>query len=212
MNSSNMHFLLGNHEFMMLNSVALDGSATAKYGKLPGKDSNLWVFSNGGNKTYYKYKLLTKTERLSLLDWLNTRPLSTKIEVNSTTYILTHAYFNASMIDVPYCEIDYDKAWDIVWQSPFRWDLYVPNDDYTKYAPWTFVVGHVPACHADENDGPRPLSAFKEDNIIDIDGCCAHHNASDAKCKGGILLRLDDMKEFTVSFSEIKLKRTLIQM
>jgi serine/threonine protein phosphatase 1 len=40
MKSSNMHFLLGNHEFMMLNSVAANGSAPAKYSVLPGRDSS----------------------------------------------------------------------------------------------------------------------------------------------------------------------------
>ena len=68
MNAPNMHFLLGNHEFMMLNGVALDGSATANYSMLPGRDADLWLSRNGGNRTYYKYKLLDREERVRILD------------------------------------------------------------------------------------------------------------------------------------------------
>jgi len=204
MNAKNMHFLLGNHEFMMLNGVAPDGSATADYGKLPGKDSDLWIFRNGGNKTYFKYKLLKKDERIELLTWLRSCPLSTKVTVNGTTYILTHSFFKEDKIDVPYSEIDYQTAWDIVWQSPFRWDVYMDNKEYTAYEPWIFIIGHVPTCHADEAEGWRPLGIYREDNIIDIDGCCAHYDNNDKYYKGGILLRLDDLKAFTITFDELE--------
>ena len=203
MNTPNMHFLLGNHEFMMLNAVDLNGSASAYADYLPGRDAALWYYSNGGNKTYAKYKRLKKADRMKLLDWLINRPLSTKVEVNGNTYLLTHSFFNLDKIDVPYKDIDYETVWDIVWQSPFRWDLYLDNKEYTKYEPWVFIIGHVPTCHADENEEPRPLSTYKEDNIIDIDGCCAHYDKDEAAYKGGILLRLDDLQEFTITFEEL---------
>lgn len=204
MNASNMHFLLGNHEFMMLNAVAMDGTASSDYSKLPGKDADLWVFSNGGNKTYYKYKLMKKTERIKLLEWLENRPVSTKIVVNETTYVLTHSFFKVDKFDVPYKAMDYDTVWNIVCESPFRWDFYMDNKEYSQYEPWIFIIGHVPTCHADEAEGYRQLSIYREDNIIDIDGGCAHHDSEDKYFKGGIMLRLDDMKEFTITFDELE--------
>ena len=201
MNEPNMDMLLGNHEFMMLNGVAMDGSATNDYEKLPGIDGELWVFGNGGNKTYYKYKLLKKDERLKLLNWLQTRCLSKLVEVNGRQFLLTHSFFKEDKIDVPYNEIDYRTAKRIVWDTPFRMDLYVEPELYSEYKPWTFIVGHVPVSRADPEH--KVLSSYKLDNIIDIDGGCAWHDSHDKSYKGGILLRLDDMKEFTMSFEEL---------
>ncbi len=204
MNAPNMHFLLGNHEFMMLNGVALDGSATANYGKLPGRDADLWLSRNGGNKTYYKYKLLDREERVRILEWLMSCPLSTGVDVGGWTYVLTHTYFKMELLDVPYKEIEYRTAKYIVWPSPYRWDIYADPAEYRKYEPWIFIIGHVPVCYANEASGTRQLSAYREGNIIDIDGGCAHHDNTDKNYKGGIMLRLDDLKEFTVSFGELE--------
>ena len=81
---------------------------------------------------------------------------------------------------------------------------FLDNREYSQYEPWLFVIGHVPTCHADEAEGYRPLSTYREDNIIDIDGGCAHHDNEDKYFKGGIMLRLDDMKEFTITFDELE--------
>ena len=43
MESENMDLLIGNHEFMMLNSIALDGSTD----ELPGRNKDLWLYRNG---------------------------------------------------------------------------------------------------------------------------------------------------------------------
>lgn len=202
----NMELLLGNHEFMMLNSVAPDGSACRNYHELPGDRSDSWIFRNGGNKTYYKYKLLKKDERIELLEWLNNRSLSTLVEVNNIPYLLTHTYFKKDMIDVPYKDIEYQTVWDIVWKSPFRFDLFVPESDYSKCFPWMFIVGHVPVCTIPLKEGEKihRLEPFMTTNIINIDGCCAHHTRSNSAYRGGILLRLDDLAKFTCSFEEIQ--------
>ena len=52
MDAPNMDLLLGNHEFMMLNAVAPDGSVD----DTPGKDAYLWLYSNGGEVTFEHYK------------------------------------------------------------------------------------------------------------------------------------------------------------
>ncbi|MBQ7613596.1 MAG: serine/threonine protein phosphatase [Butyrivibrio sp.] len=204
MNAPNMHFLLGNHEFMMLNSVDPGGSAPVFGDTLPGRDANLWLNYNGGDKTYSRYKRFKKNNRIKLLEWLYSCPLSTKVEVDGKTFILTHSFFDMDKIDVPYKDLEYREVWNIVWNSPFRADLFVDNERYRAYEPWTFVVGHVPVGHARGGLLPIELSSYRVDNIIDIDGGCSRHSKDDAAYKGGILLRLDDLSEFTVSFAEIK--------
>ena len=202
MESHNMHFLLGNHELMMLEVVSSDGSVTQNIDEFQSREALNWLFNNGGDRTYHKYRLLKKIERKKLLKWLNSRPLSTKVEINGTTYILTHSAFDKDNIDVPYKEMNYEKAYYIAWYSPFRSDIYKSIDDYAACSPWMFIIGHVPAYYLGENRGERPLSSYREKNVIDIDGGCAEPDARGAK--GGILLRLDDMKEFTLSFAEME--------
>ncbi len=207
MNTPNMELLLGNHEFMMLNSVALDGSASNDYHKLPGRNADSWIHRNGGNKTYFRYRRLKIEQRLELLEWLSTRSLSTLVEVNGVSYVLTHSYFDKDKFDVQYKDIDYQEVRNIVWNTPFRRDLYVPESDYVAYAPWKFVVGHVPVCRVlAERDGVEnhELAPYMVDNIIDIDGCCGYHAAKNKLYRGGILLRLDDMTAITCSFAELE--------
>ena len=202
MNAPNMKLLLGNHEFMMLNSVALDGNAERNNYDLPGPKAELWLRKNGGNKTYDEYALLKKEDRVELLNWLMSCSLSTLIEVGKTPYLLTHSYFDKDKIDVAYKDIDYDTGWKIVWKSPFRPDLFVPEIYYKMFLPWTFVIGHVPVS-AIGGCGINMFSPYKTSNIIDIDGGCADKSDSTKSCRGGILLRLDDLASFTCSFDEL---------
>jgi serine/threonine protein phosphatase 1 len=200
MNSPNMEFLLGNHELMMLTSVDPNGSATSIYGRLPGRNAELWLRRNGGNKTYYKYKLLKKEQRLEILEWLNSRPLLKTVTVNGQTFLLTHSYFELNKLDVPYKELDYMTARKILWMSPFRRDLYIDPSEYKALSPWKVVLGHVPVHHIDPSS--RELAPLSYGNIIDIDGCCAHSKRKENAYKGGILLRLDDLQVFTCTFEE----------
>ena len=81
--------------------------------------------------------------------------------------------------------------------------LYAPTSEYEALLPWKVVLGHVPVQHADF--GSTSLEPYFDGNIIDIDGCCAHHSDENSSCRGGIMLRLDDLKSFTCSFAEIGL-------
>ena len=200
MKTHNMHFLLGNHETMMLNVVSSNGDVTPNLGEIQGRRALNWLFQNGGDKTYHKYRLLRKKERKELLKWLNSCAVSTKVDVNGNTFFLTHTAFVKDVTDIPYKDMDHEIARYIVWYSPFREDIYKSIEDYAACKPWIFVIGHVPAFYLGENRGVRPLSSYREENVIDIDGGCAEPDNKEQK--GGILLRLDDMKEFTMSFAE----------
>ncbi|SEM38314.1 serine/threonine protein phosphatase 1 [Butyrivibrio sp. ob235] len=201
-NATNMDMLIGNHEFMMLNAVALDGTTTNDYEKLPGRDGELWIFGNGGNKTYFRYRRYKIEERVELLEWLKTRSLTKLVEVNGKKFFLTHSFFDLDKIDVPYNEIDYQTAWSTVWLTPFRRDLYVDKQEYTSLKDWTFIVGHVPVWYA--NKEFKELSSFITENIIDIDGGCARHDGKNKKIRGGIIYRLDDNQVYTCSFDDLQ--------
>ena len=202
MRARNMHFLLGNHETMMLHVTAPNGSVTPNLSEIHGRRAVNWLFQNGGAVTYHRYRLLKKRERKELLNWLNSCPVSTKVDVNGTTFFLTHTAFVKEVTDIPYKDMDSDIARYIVWYSPFREDIYKSIKDYAACRPWVFVIGHVPAYYLGKDRDSRPLSSYREENVIDIDGGCAEPD--DKERKGGILLRLDDMKEFTVSFLELE--------
>jgi serine/threonine protein phosphatase 1 len=197
MDSPNMDLLLGNHEFMMLNTISHDGLVE----RLPGGDSVLWMYSNGGEVTFKAYKDLEEVRRKELVNWLMSRQLTKLVEVGGRTFCITHSYFREECIGKTYGELDYDTIWSIVWNTPFRYDIYVPISDYSC-KPWTFVIGHVPV----QRISKRPeLKAYKQENVYVIDGGCsykAHDMLADDQC-GAICLRLDDLETINVTFAEV---------
>lgn len=196
----NMDLLIGNHEFMMLNSIALDGSVDC----LPGRDADLWIEMNGGDITFEVYKELPEEDRKELIDWLRTRKVSTIVERNNKKYCLTHSFFKDDMIDIAYADCDPTRVFEAVWFSPFRYDVYRPATDY-NIPECTFVIGHVPVQRVVEimEDG---FESYQEENIVLIDGGCALsvNPKYDKDAYGIICLCLDDMREITVSMEEVE--------
>ncbi len=75
----NMDLIIGNHEFMMLNSVDPGG-----YKECNGTDAFLWLNYNGGRATFRKYKSLRLNDRMVLLSWLNHRYVIKTVEIKGT--------------------------------------------------------------------------------------------------------------------------------
>ena len=198
----NMDLILGNHEFMMLNSVDPNGSY-----KCDGDDADLWLYSNGGIYTYSKYVLLSVPNRKALLEWLTKRKLITQIsfvsdETGETQKaVLTHSYFDERYLEKLYCELSYDAVWDIVWRSMFRYDTFCGNV-YGQYDDKIFITGHVPVQRISGNVYeykeiyPEP---YKIGNLINIDGGLSfgHYGINNA----AIFLRLEDMTPFVIPLS-----------
>lgn len=195
----NMDLLIGNHEFLMLQSVSSDGSVA-----LTGADATLWTLYNGGEVTYEHYEGLSLEERKGLLEWLNTRKLTTVVTVNDKKYCLTHSFFNEEAIDMELKDIDEEVIWECVWCSPFRPDLYKPIDSY-NIPDITFVIGHVPVQHVVEIM-EDVFHTYKEENVVLIDGGCAMivNPKYDKDTYGIICLRLDDMEENVIYMSEVE--------
>ncbi len=196
MQHHNMDLLIGNHEFMMLNSVNLDGEAFCD-----GDDTTLWLYPNGGVTTFEQYIELNDAERSRLIRWLRARYVVKTIEVADKKICLTHSYYDPACENKRYSALSYGDVWNIVWSSIWREDeLSHAADIYEKYA-YTFITGHVPVQTVRKREQlpipSNPLSRITHGNLINIDGGCAMGKRADI-INGAIFLRLDDFREFTV--------------
>ncbi len=197
----NMDLLIGNHELLMLNSVDPHGRA-----KCNGCDSDLWLYGNGGNKTFAQYEKLTLRSRRSLLLWLHRRYVVKKLDVNGRFFCLTHSYYIEGSEDKIYSEMNPDDIQDIVWKSMYRDDFETHGQNIYGDYDYTFITGHVPVQRVmgcfEFQENYNELRIFEKNNFVDIDGGCAmgYHEGLN---NGALFLRLDDMKVFPVALSTI---------
>ncbi|MBQ8947723.1 MAG: fructose-bisphosphatase class III [Lachnospiraceae bacterium] len=194
----NMDLIIGNHEFMMLNSVDPGGRK-----KCPGRDADLWLYYNGGTKTYEQYERLPLMTKFELLFWLNSRLLIKTLIVNDTAFCLTHSFYIPDCENRAYNEMNYDTIWEIVWKSIYRNDRETHCTDIYELYDYKFITGHVPVQRIYRDmDAPisswaRGLKPFVTGNLINIDGGCAG-GYNEVYDTGAIFLRLDDMQSFPV--------------
>ena len=194
MKRPNMELLLGNHEFMMLNSVDPNGED-----RCFGRDRDIWLYYNGGDKTMQEYSGLSREERKELLFWLNRRDLIRMVECSQNKFCLLHSFYIEGYENTPYCEMDYNTVKNIVWKSVYRYDFSThASFVYDRY-DYTFITGHVPVqrIRMEEGNRRKELVSYVNRNLINIDGGCAMGKGSSLK-NGPIFLRLNDMKEFPI--------------
>lgn len=198
MAEQNMDLIIGNHEFMMLNSVDSEGK-----NEWNGKDSDLWLFYNGGDATFAQYEGLKKAERRALLEWLNNRYVMMTIEVNGTKFCLSHSYYKKGLENKKYKDMTYADVWNIVWTSIYRDDFETQGENIYGDYEYVFITGHVPVqrirkwIEVEQDYGI--LKSHRKNNLIDIDGGCSFGKIEEVD-NGLIFLRLDDLNEFPVSY------------
>ena len=199
----NMDMLLGNHEHMMLHSVDHSGRALCS-----GIDSVIWLDYNGGDVTFDRYAALTEGSRKRLLGWLKNRYVVKTVRIKNRAFCLSHSYFDQSLINIRYRYADEATVYDVVWRSIYREDPGTNGIDlYGKY-DYTFVSGHVPVqyvkCYYGGENITPGLTALWHGNMVDIDGGCSYgehfYDGNPEHQNGMLFLRLDDLKEFPVSF------------
>ena len=95
-----------------------------------GDDAELWLYGNGGIKTFKQYSDLSTKKRQSLLLWLNRRYVIKTIEVDGRPFCLTHSYFKEELINKIYSELQYRDVWNIVWTSMYREDWETRGFDF----------------------------------------------------------------------------------
>ncbi len=192
----NMDLILGNHEFMMLNSVPADGGPGCD-----GVDADIWLFFNGGITTYEEYGNISVEQKKTILGWLATRQVIKIIDINGTGFCLTHSFYIPGCENKRYDELTYDTVSHIVWDSIYRTgDDTHAEDIYGNY-DHIFVTGHVPVQRIymsyEGDDDYNRLEMHRHGNLLCIDGGCALGYNSGVN-SGAIFLRLDDLKEFPV--------------
>jgi len=183
----NVHMLLGNHEYMMMDALGFPYEPEGCTAGLPNYELKKQWFMNGGRITFQAWNKLSSEEKKEIKKYLNDLPLKYDLEVNGKNFKLVHA--------VP-CEL-YDaledqlmgesRAYFSVWEREL---IHV----FSEIDNFITIFGHTPTCNL---TGKVPMEIYHKGNIIGID-CGAAYQFSDVE--GGRLacIRLDDMKEFYV--------------
>ncbi|MBQ3133566.1 MAG: fructose-bisphosphatase class III [Clostridia bacterium] len=181
MNTPNMKMLLGNHEYMMLESLyypSLEKNKHISKDWIQKTKVDVW-YRNGGRVTHDYLKHIQKSVRQEVFEYVADLPLNIPIEVNSQKYLLVHA----AVVD-NFEKYGYEYA-DRTEYAVFSRDVYrepVPEDTVV-------VFGHTPTMYFEYDN---PLQIWKTENRIGIDcGCAIKQSFSRLGC-----LRLDDLQEF----------------
>ena len=189
----NVHFLLGNHEQMMLQAIK-DKNQQALHN---------WL-ANGGSVTFEQFAALPKSEQDDLINWLYSRPIAIpELIVNDKKYFLAHASHPLFYLDktLYYSEADDFDVFHILWSRDYE---YIFPEElaksysklYAKYKNTTLLFGHTPVYKTNygrlNREGHPMISRTGSGHLINLDCGCAR--GLPLGC-----LRLDDGKEFYAS-------------
>ncbi len=186
----NVVMLLGNHEYMMLETV----DPFRHYSpELYSANRELW-FRNGGKVTFLAYRALDWPTKANILKYLNALPLTKVIVAGHKRYKLVHAAPPEMYVfswEYP-CEKEY-----CIWER-VSMEQPLPKG-------YTFIFGHTPTQYFKTNDKrndaakPEPMSILHGDHRICIDCGSGYPDKYDRRygAMGRLAcLRLDDLKEF----------------
>ncbi len=169
MDMSNVIFLLGNHEHMMMDVLEQNCILTA---------IGRW-YRNGGEITHDLWFELSKEEQKRIIQYIKEAKINETAQIGEKTYLLVHAAPAA--------------CWDGD-QSVYRdatmfsvWERQEGQYPFGEDDERIIVFGHTPTVFFDSS---RPLKIWHGDRMIGID-CGAGYAEGRLAC-----LRLEDMKEF----------------
>ncbi len=131
-----VHCLMGNHEWMFLNTIL-----TIRPGLPYDEASTIWLKNNHGDHTWQQYLALSDSERAAIRDWLMFLPYSAECTVNGVHYLMSHAYpYFSDMKYTPEEEARCRK--DAVWRR-----LMIREDPFGFYEGRKhydhFICGHT---------------------------------------------------------------------
>ena len=164
MKRENVELLLGNHEDMMIRSLLYDDDEVHL----------VWVqLVNGGGITEFAFNSELPQMQKNILDYLENRALSVKIDINGKTYVLCHSGTCRDKENLLYINATEEEKYDILWRSPFRSDLYIHPDTYNP--KYHYIIGHVPV----QKLGSKVIITIPDKLITDIDCGCAYSSIAD---------------------------------
>lgn len=179
MRRPNVFFILGNHEAMMLACDFLISEITDE--SVYGITSDTlrvymdWI-ANGGQYTVDALSAISPEERREIFDFLADAPLFDTVSVGERDCIFTHSGLGG-----------FDKTKKLRDYPPDALLWHRPNPDERYFDDVTVVFGHTPTRYLDASaDG----HVIVTETWINVDGGCSCGNDP-------VLLRLDDMTEFT---------------
>lgn len=174
----NVKMILGNHEFMLLDTLGYpyDGFSS---GLSVEEKLDLWCL-NGGEDTLEAFSKLSHHEQDEVVHYLLSLPLNLDIEVCGKRYTLVHGSPVESYTEGGHYR---SAAHCAVWRRVRRCDA--PKDG-------TLIFGHTATKHYQYFD---PMSIWYGPKMIGLDCGSGYHSKHVPKGRLACL-RLDDMKEF----------------
>ena len=168
MQNPNMHLLLGNHEQMLLESVAFidtDESVVADPTINGLFAFNLWM-NNGGQTTFNELQACHPKIVKSIVRYLSRAPKYKELTVNGKRFILSHS--GLGNFDKNKKLEDYTDD-ELIWNRPTKITNY--------YDDATVILGHTPTCfYGDEYAGK-----MMKTNIVEIFTICYAFNVKDGE-------------------------------
>ena len=179
MYQTNVQLILGNHEAMLL-------ACSFAFDEITESSINTWTDEkidiltryrlDGGDVTLKAMKKLDKDTQQDILDYLRDCPLYETVSAGGRDFLLVHSGLGNFAPDKKFSEYTCDE---LVWTRPDLTTVY--------YKEVMTILGHTPTiAYGDEFDG----RIIKTETWIDIDVGAGFGRQP-------VLLRLDDMKEFT---------------
>ena len=175
MSRPNVHFIVGNHECMMLDCEFLFRSDVVSVDRMSPAELNrmlLW-YQNGASPTLESLKNLDPEVRASLFAFLSSAPLYRTVSACGREFVLVHSGLETFSPERP---LDAYSRNELVW--------YRPLPDEWFYRDKTVILGHTPT-----RMYGIPDRMFQTDSWIDIDTGAAGGGSP-------MLLRLDDLAAF----------------
>ena len=148
MKEKNIHFIMGNHEQMMMEFYEYNDFA------------GMWLY-NGGKATMNQFKKLAKTGRDKIFAFLRNRSYYKTVEVNGKKYFLSHAGLDA---DVPFERQEQDA---LIWG---REEFY----RHKALEEYTCIFGHTPTRFIRNSDDCSVWFDENHNDKICIDCGCVY--------------------------------------
>ena len=186
----NMHMLLGNHEYMMLDALGMpwhneNSQVEAK--------SYIWMDRNGGRITWDAFVKLQDEEKKEILDFLSNLPLNIEVEVNNKKFLLCHAVpeFVYDMM-ATMGPVGEDKGSFCVWERDAI-KFFMADGIYDG----TIIFGHTPTVNLGANEDKPEMLKFINGSAVSHDIDCGAAYPNHPSFKGRLsCLCLDTLEEF----------------
>ena len=177
MATPNIHMLMGNHEYMMIQY--LDPNATVV---------EILRWGNNGNEpTLLAFDLLEKQEKDEVLQYIQNLPTHVELDLNGKVFYLVHAFPGENVHDEVWVRPAIDTANPmsgkvlIIGHTPVL-NLLYSKESRVEYEEQMISRGELP-------------KIYHAEGFVDIDcGCSYRRPLKTLGC-----LRLDDMQEFYVN-------------